>query len=189
MSKLKLEVKHIAPYLPYGLKGVLIRDIRDTFTDEEWCRDVENFNKGVIWDYAGYVDEDLELPLGEGEFSGFLIRKEYAYTSADYDVKPILRPLSDLLNEIEVDGEKIIPIEWFEIGDEDNNSNEYDFGNIRIIRSLKSLAKNGSLNDIIFLPYGLIQKLIEWHFDIFGLIEKGLAIDINTLNEYKNEQL
>ena len=26
-------------------------------------------------------------------------------------------------------------------------------------------------------------KLIEWHFDIAGLIEKGEAIDINTLSE------
>ena len=25
------------------------------------------------------------------------------------------------------------------------------------------------------------ECLFEWHFDVFGLIEKGLAIDINTL--------
>ena len=31
------------------------------------------------------------------------------------------------------------------------------------------------------MSYGLVSKLIEWHFDVFGLIEKGLAIDINTL--------
>ncbi len=29
--------------------------------------------------------------------------------------------------------------------------------------------------------YEVWQKLLEMHFDIFGLIEKGLAIDINTL--------
>ena len=29
--------------------------------------------------------------------------------------------------------------------------------------------------------YETIEKLFEWHFDVFGLIEKGLAIDINTL--------
>ena len=27
----------------------------------------------------------------------------------------------------------------------------------------------------------LRAKLFEWHFDVFGLIEKGLAVDINTL--------
>ena len=32
-----------------------------------------------------------------------------------------------------------------------------------------------------------IKKLIEWHFDIANLIEKGEAIDVNTLetNPYK----
>lgn len=25
------------------------------------------------------------------------------------------------------------------------------------------------------------QKLLEWHFDIYGLIEKDLAIDINKI--------
>lgn len=29
----------------------------------------------------------------------------------------------------------------------------------------------------------LFQKLIEWHFDIAGLIESGEAIDVNTLTE------
>ena len=29
--------------------------------------------------------------------------------------------------------------------------------------------------------YAMYEKLTEWHFDIFGLIPKGLAIDINKL--------
>jgi len=29
--------------------------------------------------------------------------------------------------------------------------------------------------------YQLYQRLFEWHFDIFGLIEKKLAVDINTI--------
>ena len=31
------------------------------------------------------------------------------------------------------------------------------------------------------LGYESIQELLEEHYDIFNLIEKGLAIDINTL--------
>ena len=33
----------------------------------------------------------------------------------------------------------------------------------------------------------VVLKLVEWHFDIAGLIEKGEAIDVNTLqiNPYK----
>jgi len=33
-----------------------------------------------------------------------------------------------------------------------------------------------------FLPHGIFQDLIKAHFDVFGLIDKGLAIDINTLD-------
>lgn len=31
-------------------------------------------------------------------------------------------------------------------------------------------------------PYTIVLKLFEWHFDVFGLIEKGLALDINHAN-------
>ncbi|MGJ1432867.1 hypothetical protein ACR79M_14930 [Sphingobacterium spiritivorum] len=34
--------------------------------------------------------------------------------------------------------------------------------------------------------YKLHRLLFEWHFDVFGLIEKGLAIDINTLESEDN---
>ena len=38
-------------------------------------------------------------------------------------------------------------------------------------------------SELIFKQkYWIAQKLFEWHFDVFGLIEAGLAIDINTLN-------
>lgn len=31
------------------------------------------------------------------------------------------------------------------------------------------------------IPYWIVKKLYEFHFDVHGLIEKGLAIDKNTL--------
>ena len=31
------------------------------------------------------------------------------------------------------------------------------------------------------MKYGIIERLFEWHFDINGLINEGLAIDKNTL--------
>lgn len=49
------------------------------------------------------------------------------------------------------------------------------------------LSKN-DINKIVsekmplyYIPYGQFLRLVSWHFDVFGLIEKGLAIDINTL--------
>ena len=43
------------------------------------------------------------------------------------------------------------------------------------------------LDNIQFTEYHIAEKLIEWKFDIFNLIGKGEAIDVNTLqtNPYK----
>ena len=73
-------------------------------------------------------------------------------------VKPILRPLSDLTaNEVSE-----IPI---------------------IIGGLSSF---GILNRIIIKPFYhsngyMLQYLFKNHYDVFGLIEKGEAVDINEL--------
>ena len=81
---------------------------------------------------------------------------------AESNFKPILRPLSNLTKEIEFNGEKFVPIKKL-------GYNENWVG-------LKSHFENAE-----YLPYKDIQKLYEWHFDVHGLIEKGLAIDINNL--------
>lgn len=86
------------------------------------------------------------------------------------DFKPILRPLSDLTKEIEHNGEKFVPY-------------------IKLYNDYPRLTKSeiGFLNDLIDktleIEYRIVQKLLEWHFDIHNLIENGLAININTLNK------
>ena len=61
-----------------------------------------------------------------------------------------------------------------------------------ILRPLSDLTKLGSNErwwrdkialGITKLDYESIQELLEEHYDVFGLIEEGLAIDINTLKE------
>jgi len=37
------------------------------------------------------------------------------------------------------------------------------------------------ISEIYKVDYRIIKKFFEWHFDIEKLIEKGEAIDINTL--------
>ena len=147
---MKLELKHIAPYLPYGLK----------------------FRNGKEFDVVTGIDNNTVISLFRGHLANF--------TSIE-EIKPILRPLSDLTKEIEVDGKRFVPIDIFEISDSEN-ADEYDFGNVKLIRSLRILANYGIVNDVKYLPYGVIQLLLSWHFDLFGLIEKGLAVDINTLS-------
>jgi len=154
---MKLELKHLASYLPYGLKVYVYGQ---TIFDNHICE--------LKW-----LDASNQA-FFDGDWNNISENSEY--------FKPILRPLSDLTKEIEVNGEKFVPIEFFEISDDENKNKEYDYGNIKLIRSLESLSKNAFVNDISYLPYGVVEKLYEWHFDIYGLIENNLAIDKKTIS-------
>lgn len=76
-----------------------------------------------------------------------------------------LRPLSDLTKEITHNGETFVPIENIAIYSPTNQGLPY----------LIEQIKTGFIEVIVF------NKLISWHFDLFGLIDKGLAIDLNTI--------
>ena len=125
----KLELKHLAPYLPYGLKYDLPDMVNGGRTIE--VMDWDNIMDVIVVD----------------------------------DYKPILRPLSDLTKEVEIDGEIFVPQ-----------------SNLSYISKdyLRWFSAEDMLSDV---PYNDIQLLLEWHFDVFGLIEKCLAIDINTLEQ------
>ena len=133
---MKLELKHLAPYLPYGLKCM--------------------------------VDKETVLLIGlDTEVEYWIIWKKLAasnqgcsYPSKNF--KLLLRPLSDLTKEIEHNGEKFVPSL-----NEDSELRQFTFSSFNSIKTY----------------YADFEKLFEWHFDVFGLIEAGLAIDINTLHE------
>lgn len=38
--------------------------------------------------------------------------------------------------------------------------------------------RTGERIDILSLPYFIVEKLIECHFDVFGLIDQGLALPL-----------
>lgn len=80
---------------------------------------------------------------------------------------PILYPLSDLKKEINYKGNSIIPIKNFARQDQKDIE-------ISIVES----------SFIELLSFYIILQLIEWHFDIAGLIDKGEAVDINTLADF-----
>ena len=91
--------------------------------------------------------------------------------------KPILHPLSDLTKPIEHNGEKFVPIEkikeLFIDGTEDVLSQS--------IEAIEYFIENNFFSRIEYLPFVLIQKLIEWHFAV-GLSEDNY-IDVNSLKE------
>lgn len=193
---MKLELKHINPYLPYGLK---IRNNKTTF---EMIHQFKPNDLNVI-----SLRGVLELP---------------------FENKPILRPLSDLTKEIEVNGEKFVPmirlLYLYETNYFHENENlkfvTFDLSKIISCEHKKYKLLNQENFIVNYLvptenlgiltysftydpeirrfafrdetrktPFGvafqldLFDKLFEWHFDVFGLIPNGLAIDINLLNK------
>jgi hypothetical protein len=126
---MKLETKHLAAYLPYEL---------------------EVFNKF----YSNI--ETLEAINTSGTLFTNNFFKEWLHISK---YKPKLRPLSQLTQEIEHNGKKFVPIDYFLDTDCDD-----------ILNAVQ-------IKDLRHLPYNLIEKLLEWHFDIYGLLENNLAIE------------
>jgi hypothetical protein len=137
---MKLELKHLAGYLPYDLK------IKTTFG---WDT-MQTLN-----DYCVNIDfEDVH----------------YYDSLETTDFKAILRPLSDLTKEIEVNGEKFVPNVKL------NLHSTYSYG-------IFLENQYGYGYEVTDLSFNKVNKLLEWHFDIYGLIDAGLAIDLNTLNK------
>lgn len=133
---MKLELKHLVGYLPYGLKVL----------DEKAEPNENVFTLESISIHSTVSDNDGNIDI--------------LFT----EIKPILRPLSDLTKEIEVNGEKFVPAGkmithgfhnsfWYEL-------DEFDY------KYLYSMD---------------LDKLLAWHFDIYGLIENNLAISYNEI--------
>ena len=144
---MKLELKHLA--IGYAGKTDLIR--RDGL--------FESLNIDLIncsLHHNGTTDEY------------YLTYKSVTYSL--YEVFPHRRPLSSLTKEIEHKGQKGCDI----------------FMPTRILMcpTFKFCADKEELlfnlqssESIERCPYNVVQKLLEWNFDIFGLLDKGLAIE------------
>ena len=146
--KEQIKLEEIVGYLPYGLKA--IKESRSNYIGEPNEKEVININT-----------KDVDI----------LFSKRYKMVSC----KPILRPLSDLTKEIEVNGEKFVPIK--KLGD------KYSVDSCMLYNHFISLDTSDSVSINILHYYYIIQKLYQWHFDIHNLIERGLAIDINNLEK------
>lgn len=106
------------------------------------------------------VIDDVVCPI-EGidlDFPNTVIAERINYKLKD--IKLLLRPLSDIDKEIEHNGEKFVPIEKIAI----YNTAQY------LIYQIQS----GFIEVIVF------EQLIKWHYDVFGLIDHGLAENMNT---------
>ncbi len=153
---MKLEPRHLAPYLPYGLRidkpNMLLKGI-------------EIEKPKHYYALIEYLDEKAKCKCCDAKTNDVKTMKHQIWTT-----QPLLRPLSDLTKEIKHDGEKFIPLH--EIRDtlrypdlklSENNA----FGSCEF-----NIGNNGQT-----FGYCVYEKLFKWHFDVFGLIPKGLAIE------------
>lgn len=155
---MKLELKHLAPYLPYGLKMQCRRHF--IIYGEVHILPLNGISKNIDWQLELIKPNDDLAFIGINE-KGF---------------KPILRPLSDLTKEIEHNGEKFVPTKWLL-----ENSHVFNYSKEDMETLIGMLLH--VFSDVDALPQRVFNKLIEWKFDVFYLISNGLAIDINTLNK------
>lgn len=183
---MKIELRHLAPYLPYGLK-VYTNGYSDTkIITLNGYDTYENPHRINISSVEKYGGQDLD------------------------EVKPILRPMSDLIKEIE----GVIPLEEIAKIEAPNivgaveklrkvtaftrgmsfSSHQigvyYKYENVQVEITLfkdavfhkKVVDGNDSWIFGYFHNYpAILELLYSYHFDVFGLIDAGLAIDINTI--------
>jgi len=112
----------------------------------------------------GYFFDKIEI-VSEIDFEYDTVTSQHERSIRVEDFRPILRPLSDLTKEIEHEGMRFIP--WSFIC---YNTQQFYLTYFR-----------NQTYDILSSPYNDIQKLCEWHFDVYNLIPQGLAVDINKV--------
>lgn len=132
---MKLELKHLAPYLPYGLR----------------MRFVNKTGREIV----------LTGITSQGDYGNTITDGKGAMWLESCGFKPILRPISDIVKQ-----------EWIYILGFHDTSFEFNTRSIKFTKTIH-FGFEGNFEDI--------SKLFENHFDVFGLIDKGLAIDINTI--------
>lgn len=167
---MKLEAKHLAPYLPYDLK------VRYNDKDYKVCA----------------IDDKGRLMLETEPMYAVFMNNKYA--------KPVLRPINSMTKEEAKEFSMLALLDF--IGDDStlldldiktdkvsgttiNCSFSEIMFNYIYATTTYSICVNGDFIKIvdeetgqaISVSYSLYEWLFEHHFDIFGLIEQGLAIE------------
>ena len=171
-----LELKHLAAYLPYKVQYQLYGNFP--------------IKKGV---------NNIVENIAEVTTQNFMrILDDY-----DKNRKPILRPLSDLIKEINIKGDVFIPlvtlcrdfgkrepcnisfgIQYLMHADNGGGLKWWFLYN-KENKSFELTDDDKEMNDYCLPQYDMMAKLFEWHFDVFDLINKGLAVNIHDLTPTK----
>lgn len=156
--KKEIKISEIRNYLGTGLLFDNIEDVEENLTSKmiglnfQYLK-VLSINDGcgntTRFDNVQTIEEDLDC------------------------IKPHVRPLSQLAQEIEHEGEKIIPLDWLW-----NNCQRLS----ETIDYKELLVDSVNLDSIIeWLPVKGLDFLCKLHFDLFGWLKNDLAIEKNKI--------
>ena len=150
---MKLELKHLAPYLPYGLSfSVNLKNVRDNFPDE--LRTLKLAETNI--DLALKTGKPILIPLSS-------MTKEEAY-----ELGILLISEADMEDkEIGIGEMRLMGVAYPTIVYKDKEDEEYS-----VTIQFSSIGISG----IDLIPYEAYEWLFKHHFDVFGLIGKGLAV-------------
>lgn len=166
----KLQINHIAPYLPYGLKCQIDLGQNEIIVTDSW-----GLKTGSDYPASYY---------NEGKRYGLMLSQ----------IKPLLHPLSDLYKEIDgkvgiVDLAKIsADFKWklgrFYCDGEYIDVAECRYGVFLYNKSNRvfELCNIYGLCGVAPNQLDLFTYLFQHHYDVFSLIDKGLAIDLNSIS-------
>lgn len=154
---MKLELKHITPYLPYGIKW---KFEGEDFTHDVVGLDITHEGVKLVSPYYDFGSCSLD--------QGFLVLRH---------LKSITKEEAYILGEVV-------------LGDKMKDRVVYIYESKIVYEAIPFLLKDDEPTHIaislevdydidsnIKIPLKAYQYLLENHFDVFGLIEKELAID------------
>ena len=167
--KEQITLRELACYLPYEIKA---------YGSTMLIPKIHGATNEIIF---------FQWPNGRGTIS---------YADFHKDWRLLLRPLSDLTKEIEHNGERFVPLQKLTeiFGGREIKFDGGAFYNT-VHRGFEFKDKRGEWGRVVgttfkekqfdevpmhFSQYDAFQKLLEWHFDLHNLLERGLAIDLNT---------
>ena len=154
MSKDQLQLKDIAPYLPYALKAM--------------------YGNPPNLEYKEVTIVGMDYR--EHETHPARISADWMDSEHIWMFKPLLHPLSSLTKPITVphynNGEPFVPMDEL---NKKLSSSYFKFQTDKVLPFLLLNVNRDLAINMTSVPMKCLNLLHQWHFDVSGLIEKGLA--------------
>jgi len=190
-----LTLADLAPYLPYGLK-VVSKINNYSYTLLGACKDEILIQDDLNGWYATNIFKPILRPLSD-------LTKDIEHNGERFvPIIELYKNSSEYYNSKDFDYEfidswgakgNILKVYHNRAKDE---YTEFVYSNLSFRKDTR--FEKGSYNFGMCLPHPIrvddkihniyfLQKLLfKWHFDVLGLIDKGLAIDINSIEGKEN---